>query len=55
VKAKGLWLPALVLGVTALLYAPSLAGDWVWDDFHVIAKNPAIHEPMRLGHVGSDR
>jgi hypothetical protein len=42
------WLAALVLALTALVYAPSLDGDWVWDDFHVIAKNPAIHAPWRL-------
>ena len=47
-KRSDAWIPALVLGATALLYAPSLAGDWVWDDFHVIANNPAIHEPLRL-------
>jgi hypothetical protein len=48
VKTNDRWIPALVLGATALLYAPSLAGDWVWDDFHVIANSPAIREPVRL-------
>jgi tetratricopeptide (TPR) repeat protein len=48
VKRNERWIPALVLGATALLYAPSLAGDWVWDDFLVIANNPAIPEPGRL-------
>ncbi len=36
------WLPALVLGVTTLLYLGSLGGDWVWDDIPQYRDNPAI-------------
>ena len=42
------WHPWIVLIVTALLYVPSLSGNWVWDDFHIIQKNPAITDPIAL-------
>ncbi len=42
------WCPLLVLVVTVLLYAPSLPGGWVWDDFQIIDKNPAITDPIAL-------
>ncbi|GDX79203.1 hypothetical protein LBMAG42_10140 [Deltaproteobacteria bacterium] len=36
------WLPAAVLALVACVYAPSLAGGWVWDDHSLLANNPAL-------------
>lgn len=38
---------AVLLGV-ALVYAPSLSGDWVWDDVYQYAENPAITDAWTL-------
>lgn len=41
------WLPWLLLAfavlITAAVYAPGMAGGWVFDDFPNIVDNPAIH------------
>lgn len=41
------WLPWLLLALaaiaTAAVYAPGMAGGWVFDDFPNIVENPAIH------------
>jgi tetratricopeptide (TPR) repeat protein len=42
------WLPLLVLAVGALVYLPSLRGDWVWDDVYQFRDNPAITHPWVL-------
>ncbi len=34
--------------VTAAVYAPSLAGDWVWDDWYQIADPTPFRDPWRL-------
>jgi tetratricopeptide (TPR) repeat protein len=44
----GRWLPALVLGLVAVTYLPSLGGGWVWDDVYQLRDNPAITQPRVL-------
>lgn len=44
----GRGLPLGVLALGALLYLPTLGGDWVWDDVYVFRDNPAILEPWIL-------
>lgn len=44
----GRWLPALVLGLVAATYLPSLGGGWVWDDVYQLRDNPAITQPWLL-------
>jgi len=39
-------LPAAVLVLIVLTYAPSLGGDWVWDDRHQIADSGALQQPL---------
>ncbi|MBW2273939.1 MAG: hypothetical protein JRG96_11755, partial [Deltaproteobacteria bacterium] len=34
-----------ILGLVALSYAPSLSGDWVWDDLMQIAGSGALARP----------
>ncbi len=34
--------------VTVAVYAPSLGGDWVWDDVYQIADPTPFHDPWRL-------
>lgn len=41
--------PALLLLVLVVaVYAASLGGGWVWDDWVQVADNPLIHRPLRL-------
>lgn len=47
-EREGRILPALVLGLVAAAYGPSLGGDWVWDDVYQMRDNPAITQPLVL-------
>ena len=44
------WLVALAL----LAYGPALAGDYVFDDLHSIAENPAVHDVANIGRFWTD-
>ena len=48
VQTRERWIACVVLAVTALAYAWSLSGDWVWDDVFQYRDNPAITEPWVL-------
>jgi len=45
---EAVWLPVLVLGLTAAVYLGSLGGNWVWDDVYQLRDNPAITQPLVL-------
>src|SRR5262249_4155941 len=42
------WIGWVVLMLTALVCAWSLAGDWVWDDVFQYRDNPAVTQPWVL-------
>lgn len=41
-------IPALAVLAVLLAFAPSLQGEWVWDDRYQLAANAALDEPLRL-------
>ena len=45
---EAVWLPLVVLGLTAAVYLGSLGGSWIWDDVYQLRDNPAITQPLVL-------
>lgn len=52
---RGCWLwPALALAaLVALIYWPSLGGEFLWDDDDHLTKNPAVNDPAGLPKIWS--
>ena len=45
-------IPVLAVLAVLLAFAPSLQGEWVWDDRYQLAGNAALDEPLRSGPDG---
>ena len=42
---------AVLVGITAVAYLPSLRGDFIWDDNSLITNNRLIHSPQGLYQI----
>ncbi|HEX6811067.1 MAG TPA: tetratricopeptide repeat protein [Planctomycetota bacterium] len=48
------WLLAIVAGLACVAYAAALGGEYVFDDMHSIAENPALHQDLSWWRLLSD-